>query len=30
MGDRTDGAVGVIIQIIVVVNNGVELRAKEQ
>ncbi len=30
MGNRADGAVGVIIQIVVMVNNGVELRAEEQ
>jgi hypothetical protein len=30
MGNRANGAVGMIIQIIVVVNNGVKLRTKEQ
>jgi hypothetical protein len=30
MGNRADGAVGVIVQIVVMVNNGVELRAEEQ
>jgi len=30
MGNRADGTVGVVIQIVVMVNNGVELRDEEQ
>jgi hypothetical protein len=30
MGNRADGAVRVVIQIVVMVNNGVELCAEEQ
>jgi hypothetical protein len=30
MGDSADGAVGVVIQIVMMVNNGVELRTEEQ
>ena len=30
MGDCADRAIGVIVQIVVMVNNGVELRAEEQ
>jgi len=30
MGNRADGAVGVVIQIVVMVNNGMELCAEEQ
>ncbi len=30
MGNRADGAVGVVIQIVVLVNNCVELRAEKQ
>jgi len=30
MGNRADGTVGVVIQIVVMVNNSVELRAEEQ
>jgi len=30
MGNRADGTVGVVVQIVVMVNNGVELCAEEQ
>jgi hypothetical protein len=30
MGNRADGAVGVVIQVVVMVDDGVELRAEEQ